>query len=461
MSCGAASDGLGSIAPCQLGTGCAQAQPGRVTALVTKLDAATLSANGLVVQPDLRGLPSRVGNKHAHVVGILIDGSFKVVIGDTTNAAVPLYAAMAAFGQIFLEDSSGHQYAAGIDGRDVQDDRWYRNRAFSQGDPGSVIDGGAANATWVKANVGAASTITQPLSLYWQLSRMGYEGYGVDGAIPLAALQKRGIGALRWTAGIPQGTYTNVSFNTGDAGFFGTVRVWFEIVYTDAYFADAQWQLENYTLAEVSGSLRHGDRVHEYAILRHRPEDTGGQALTDYDGVTIQVNGQTTNSAMTLYEFETREHMLTRNTMHGTLFTLYPGASTGQTNASASIDFSKFNYSLSLVPYMDRMSQPSGLIQFSFATRSTHTLSRFLHRTIKCHTDQAITDVVRAGLGGCGTPIDKKTTSVVGVDSAGRAVPVHPRLPIAFALNTTQILLGGNVVRPVTTTKADGTQTMW
>ncbi len=419
MGCQATPAGIGSIAQCESGVafgGCNAEQPQRQWLRSWQGAASAVAANGMTVQPDIRGTPASVNGRQAIVVGIFLDAFATIVIDATINTLLQYYQASSAFKNLFLQDVSGWQYLAGsLDGRTILVDRFARNGNYSQGEVKPVDN-------VVAANHGTAETVTIPLGLYIPLSRLGYAGYGIEGAIPLTALQAKGLGAIMFDVGAPVGTMpTHLAWGA----FTGTITVWLEVIYVGAALVPLRWQLESYTQADIGGVLRHGDRKHEYVFLRYLPEDTGGQSLADFTQFSLNVNGQAINPSLSLYDMEVK-HALAYG--HDQLYAdpnaLFPAAS----NTRVPGDWSVFVYGLSLLPYQTtNLEAAAGVVQYQFQkTGATHTSFRFLHRTTACQDKQSAAAILTAAFG-CGGVPQPTTVVATGVTAARPAGFRHPQ----------------------------------
>ncbi len=347
--------------PPNCGGGCDNITPATKWLLVDQISVVRLGA-GQNVNVNLRGAqPIDAFGRHAHIVGIRFVGKARYTLG-ATNDAYSGYQQLAVWARIFLERKSW-QYAASLDGRKLYNDRWIRS--FSQ----SSLDNPPPDIT---VNQGAGD-VDVDTTLYWPLTLPYARGIdALKGSIPLRSLQANGDSSFRFGApkslvGAPNGI-TPKGFVDDD------VEVWLELAYPDGgVFLDRPWQLEDYEDVNRSGNLRRCERTTEYAAICHEPEDEGGQYITDYDGFTVQIAGQTEKSAYTLAQMRT-----------DTLSVLdedprwVDSVPSLVVNGAARILF--------LTGPIPRVvsGMASGDIGFKYAIRQ-RPQSHYLHRTIACH----------------------------------------------------------------------------
>ena len=141
------------------------------------------------------------------------------------------------------------------------------------------------------------------------------------------------------------------------------------------------------TMTELTGVLLNPERVTQYAWMRFFPEDDiqvpfpGGQTLVQlHDGITVTVAGFTTKAGqriddavwdMFLDEMSRWSSSLPRSNAAQSL-----PLSTGAAGPLA----------LSLLPYRHRQAAAAGPISFRYETRGQQAFTRYLHRTVTCHT---------------------------------------------------------------------------
>lgn len=366
MGCGAV-EGIGAVV--RSCGGCAPRPPTKQWVRAGQIPAAVYGAIGTQVNLGeyVKSLRSRDQNgRHAHVVGLLFRGTYGFTLVDASTAEVPGYDMLAAWSNLFLRDNSGWIYWGGnLDGRNLRDDLYYRNYRANAVFP---------LPTTIAANAGAGA-VTRDLTMYCPLSRLDdEEGAGlVMGSIPLASLQARGDDCIQFTHGQPTGangtTYTDVT----PTGFTGTIELWVELVYVDNLVIDAPWQLENYTIQELSSQLRHPDREHEYVILRYLPGDTGGVDADDLSGITVDVDGTVIMSALATSAAGFRDRAQVADVLDVVPGDLYFPAGT---------DIPGYAF---IPRARSRAESAAGKVSFDISTRATHTTNRFLHRTVSCH----------------------------------------------------------------------------
>lgn len=385
MSC---DKGLGATVRQACGQACDHNTPVRDWFLVDRIDAKLLTP-GSSYNVNLRGGPAPVDRhgRKAMVTGIRLVGNHKITL-DATNDPVSGYNLLALWSNIYLEDVSGWQYLAALNGRDLWDDRYLRTTRTSSD---ILVDANGVGADDLPEAIdedAGAGDIVRAVNLYWPLTRPGERGPGaILAAIPLAALIARGDTAFRFSVptalpGAPAGVTLG--------GFLGLTEVWLEYAYLESPVVDRPFQIETYETVYQDGSLRHDDRTHEYAVIRHYDEDDGGMYVADYGGLTVQVNGQTVASAYTLDQFARR-----------TLFKLANAGLTGmgaEDCAPAWMASGGGGYRLlSLVgpaPH-SRDGMAAGRVSYNFATRAREK-TRFLHRTIACQTVERATAIADA-----------------------------------------------------------------
>lgn len=392
MTC---SQGLGAVQQ-NCAPACDNMPPVRDWYLADKIAESVLVPGG-TANVRLTGLQAFDSLKRvAMVTGIRLVGSIGLNVAGAVPVQVDAYNMLAQWGSIFLEDAAGWQYLAGVDGRDLWDDRYMRTSVVAGFDPlpagfADPLDPGDHE---IRAD------------LYFPLARPGVIGpAGILDSIPLAALQARGDSAFRFTS--PAALAVPVADVTFQ-GFKGLTEIWLEIAYISDPVIDRPWQLETYETADTSGQLRHADRTHEYAAVRHFSSDNGGMYIDDYGGITFQVNGQTIVSAYTLAQWNQR--------------TFYKLANQGGTGLLAQdsepILFSNGASRIGLIvgpASHARAGMAAGRVQFNFAER-VRSKTRFLHRTIACQTVNHVTKIAS-------TVQCKASDQCIGLDNGGVCAP--------------------------------------
>lgn len=298
--------------------------------------------------------------RHAHVAAIRIVAypQFDITAA-SLPAAVTGYDMLGLINVIFIEDSTGWKFVAGEDARSMRDDMAVRNYKLFVPDPAGIPDADATN-------------LVVKTQWYWPFSLHDDHGPTVPGPIPLALLRAKGNDAIRFRlattlpgapAGVVYDGYVGDSF----------ARIYVDLLYLPNI--DYQrWQVEQYTLQETDGVLRHCDRWHEYAVIRYFGQDTGGQDVSDFTGFLVQSPGGKTlidglNSAS--------DELLDNNAMWiqsdpDADLTLFQNV-----NSTESTFVIMTGQHRKAVP-----ASPYGAITYKLANRATHTLMRFLHRTI-------------------------------------------------------------------------------
>lgn len=404
MSCGT-NQGLGAQLDRCGAAMCDRNNPVRNWVLADQIQSTRLGA-GSEVTVNLRGVPlTDQQGRHAHVVGIRFVGTYRFTVTAGTNSLYAGYQQLAAWSAIFLEDVSGWQYLAAMDGRDLADDRYLRS--FRQ----SLLD---APPDDIAANVGAGNQDVD-VSLYWPITRQLATGVeAMQDAIPLVALVAKGDSAFRFKAtGQLVGTPTNITAG----GFQGTTEIWLEIVYLPDLYIDRPFQLETYLDTNLSGNANRDDRTTEYLCVRHYPEDNGGQYIDDYGASTFQVNGQTIASALTLTQWETRSFAMIADDPD------FDDPDPELANAGSH----RFGLIVGPTP-RTREGMASGVISYQWASR-TRTSTRFLQRTIACQRAKRAVEIANAA--GC-----SPTQNVLGVTPTGLVPGGSPMAPLVIPPQT-------------------------
>lgn len=388
---------------------------------------------GNVVFARLDSLPiTDALGRFAHVRGIYLACKARLTVA-AEAAPVSAYNLRSWCQALYLQDHTGHQYWATLDGRDILDDHFFRtwkNAQFPglhfgvQGYPFPDITDDNGYAGQVGGDPG---TVDVEASIYAPLTTRGRNP--LEGLIPLASLQKAGADALKFRIGqtLLGGTTTGTTF-TGvvdpDGNNLG-MQIWLDIVYLPALLIDAPYQLRNYVRPEMSGTLNNPENIHEYVWVRYKPEDrfgvvtppqTNGQNLISdyYDGLSVSIASTDMLAGVPLLRAQRRmlnwwgssdEGSLVRNNaaLDLPLINIDPQDETDQQLAA-----------LMLVGYQGR--EPgagAGPIVFEYQQR-TPTNTRYAHRSVGCwrtaEDAQLIADA--AVCNPCG---------VLGVNGAGNA----------------------------------------
>jgi hypothetical protein len=399
--CDTGASGVGG-GPLNCGGGCANESPAAQWFLADRI-AATRLVPGAQVTVNLRQVqPVDRFGRHAHVVGIRMNGVHRFTVTAGTNSAYSGYQQMAVWAAIVLEDVTGWQYLANVDGRLLIDDRWMRS--FSAQVQGSTlpIDDMPAD---IAANVGA-SNIDQNVQIYWPLTRAYARGHeAILDSVPLAMLQARGDSAFTFNA---PASLVGAPTNIVPGGFQGLTEVWLKIVYLDKMFIDRPFQVETYVDNNLSGNLQRCDRTTEYANVIGYPEDNGGQFLNDFGAGTFQVAGETIASSLTLAQQQTRTFDIIADDPR-------------YEDMNPSIRSGGFLRNLFVVGPTPRKreSMAAGVVGYLWTSR-TRTFTRFMHRSISCQ----VANRLAWGLAYAG-PMGM----LVGVDPMGDATMPHKMLP--------------------------------
>ena len=371
------------------GGGCPEQPPMRYRFLVDRISVANRMTAGDEVVVDIKGnVPLRDPlGRHAHVVGIEIQGQRRFSVTNAVSGAVSRRLMLrAGFENLFLEDASGHQYMAALHGGNVWDHHWIR---YGVPDPlMSLVDD-------IQANIGVAD-YDRLVALKLQLAHSDKRGGGVipfQGAIPLALLAARET-ALRWR--VPTAIPTAPAAVTLGAWQGTFVNVWIEVIYLEQVVNAPAWNVEQYTKDDLSGSLRHADRMTEFAVLRFDEEDTAAQDIDDYTGANSVTNaGMTLMDGLSLAELEERD----------TLALISDPIAAGENNVAGFQDGLPYlvggvpQVAFLVPPVRNPEAWPAGRVGYNFTARTQHTTNRFLHRTVLCHDPRR--EAMLAGLTGC------------------------------------------------------------
>lgn len=325
--------------------------PGLVPILLDPVSS-TRAANGVPVQVRFDAIPARDRmGRYAHLAGIRFvgDGQWDTVAAQMT-AAYTGYNQLGMLTNIQLRDGSDWKYIDGLDGRDLRDDQLFRTGSFVVADPTDLADDDQTD-------------LTNEIDLMYVWARMDGARVARDGLIPLSEMRKPNA-ALEFTVGsaIP-GAPAGVTWD----GFTGGIDVYALVVYRDRPVSDAKWHLSTYSSDELAGRAPHAARLTEYLAVRHTPQDTGAQDNSDYGALTVQVGGTTVKSALSATECAKANDFVARlNPEHQGFADLDLGATPEVT--------------FLLEPAADKGMMAHGSVSYRF-TRSTHTTTRYLHRT--------------------------------------------------------------------------------
>jgi hypothetical protein len=416
------------------GGGCGRNAPPRFPVVMDRLPADTRVRIGQECIPDIRGVqtPDALG-RHAHVAGFSIDGTYRLTVAGATNDAIEARELLALFTDIHLEDVSGWKYLSGdIDGRSLRDDVFFRTYS---------LDAQIEATGKLESNAGIA-TYDVPLSLTFPMIRnVDSKGNPQDwqGLIPLAALQNR-KGSFKFKAG-STALATDGAAATGVAftGFQGTVTVTFDLIWLPEIVFPPQWELEHYTEDALSGSLRHADRITEYAVVRHFGDDDGSELIDDYEGISVTVGGVDLADGLSLEEHVRKDAWIIRGVHHGASGHVSDFGRLGSAYLSLPMVFPSADVpgigdptslqpddacALLLVPqqrYREMMA--AGRIGFRIASRTRETM-RVLQRTISCIDPMRVKKVLESAACGASRDVRKLTSSGAVTKPTGGAVTV-------------------------------------
>lgn len=374
--------------------------------------------------------------RYAHVRSIYLRAQADMTMGGT-NDVVTAYQLRSLFASIFLRDCTGWNYLSDIDARTLLDDQFFRWGSMLNFPPlAAGIEQVKIDAPWdfpasqtsdagLATNLGAGTEI-RDIGVYMPLTGPGQ--HPLRGLVPLAIFQRVSNNALTIRIGSEvKGAPAGVTFNNLQVDEFlaTTVRagmdVWVEIVWLSALVVDAPTALDNYTLADLSGTLLHPERLTSYAWIRYFPEDAAAQAGQDLvslmDGLTVTVAGFTGPAGERIDDtlFRTLANESARMS-----------AAKSRSNAAQSLPLMGANgpTALPIMPYRYRQQAPVGPINFRYETRGAQDWTRYVHRTVARHTPERGKAIEQAlGLGPC---------SCIGTNSEGlgvkRVQPYEPTL---------------------------------
>jgi hypothetical protein len=428
----------------------------RRTVLADRVTVATRARVGQTVMVDLRSVPATDSRgRIAHVVGIRFAAMYDLVVSESPGYLAAQTLISAAYQNIFLEDIGGWIYLAGLSGADLIRDNYFRNW---------MLDPVTAPVSSAVLPGSAAGNRTVDVSLSYSLIRNDRRGSAAwDGAIPLAALQAK-TGALRFTAGntVPGGALPANTTLTGfsEAPGLGTINVFLDLVYLPVVVVPNAWQVENYTVSELSGSLRHADRMHEYATLIHRVGDDASQPhvqplVSGYGGITVSNNGDVLASALSAWEFfqrdlymigsqdqlaylGTRGYTTDSNSQHTKT---EPFPSPGSNWALADDQAQNQEWMMFVPQTKHGRAMASGQIGFNITQRAAELpFERFLHRTIACHEPYHAGAVI----GSTGCPQGAVVMGLQPNGVVGRAAPDEPIVAVPDDVSADWYSLGRN-----------------
>jgi len=431
--------GVQSIAAAMRSCGaCVAAPPVRNWLRADRMDSDRASpGNEVVVRYD--GLPAIDSlGRHAHVRGIYF-AARGVFTLDAGNTAVSAYNLRTLWRAMFLQDSTGWQYWSAIEGRNILDDSYFRHWArvqlpFLQAGVQDVPTPTIVEDAGIPGGVGPGET-TVDLSLYAPLVTLGRGGNPISGLIPLATLQRAASGGIRFRIGessdLPQAvgvTFDSLERLDGSPG----MDVWLDVVYLPALVIPEMWQLDEYSQPEQNLVLHNPDRKTSLAVIRYYPEDApalAGQSLVqDMDGVTLQIAGYTVMGGLMIDDFFTRQMLFAGSERDGALV---------RNNAAQELPlFDGLGPTAGiLLPFAYPRAAAAGDVAVQYATR-TPPLTRYLHRTIACHTKKRAERIIRdAKCDPCGC-------GIMGVDDRGNVGAAKPTSTSPMVVTNRQIMRG-------------------
>jgi hypothetical protein len=380
---------------------CCQAEassPAREFRLLDRvtIDRATAGQQILVRMDGIPATDSR--GRIAHVRGLYIRAEADITLA-AANDIVTAYRLRSIFPSTFLRDFTGWTYWSDLDARTFLDDQFFRYGshvqwpALQQGIQAVSLIGAPIPSSTVSGDAGiglnlGAGDIVRDVSVYMPLVNPGKNP--LQGLIPLATLQRVSNNALTIRVGTQfQGAPTGVTFNnlqvqdTIDGVTRQGCDIWADIVWLSGLVTDAPWQLDEYTLTELSGVLLNPERITQYAAIRHFPEDAAAQAgqlqVELYDGISLTVGGFNLMPGMRIDDVVERGYL---NTM------ARHAASQARSNAAQSLPMGDATgqLALSLLPYRNRQQAAAGPIVFEYQTRGAQTFTRYVTYTVGAHT---------------------------------------------------------------------------
>lgn len=416
---------------------CPPAPPTRNIILADRVDASRCQP-GMLVGVRLDGIPvTDSKGRFAHVRGIFFSARAHFVVTADSEAhsdSVAAYQIRALFGNLCLQDNAGWYYWQAIDGRDVLDDVWFRHWSQqtvgylhygTQGQlaPNITADNGLPSYATNQADVVVDASMHIPL--------VTYGGSPFEGLIPLGLLQRGGYQSLRFRVeptlpaqGSPPTVPTGVAFDhfsrpDGSEG----MDVWLDIVYLPSLVIDAPWQVDTYPLPEQQGLLHNPERTTEYAIIRYHSEDSAqsseqvplyGQALAQsYDGITLEVAGFSIMDGLQTQDAQTRAGLFYATASDGAWARDNAAQDLPMWSSGAFADPSAC-LQVVLLPMRQRATAPSGPVNFRYSIR-TCAFTRYLHRTVDCHSTARAQKVAR-------TLRCMPCQAIIPVDGNGRVI---------------------------------------
>lgn len=420
MACSAAARRqiAASVGPCR------RRPPSRMILLLDRV-ASSRCEPGQTVFPQLTGIPDRDSmGRIAHVRGFYFNVDFKLT-ASADHEAVSRYQLLALFTALFLEDVSGHQYWNNIDCRDVSDDTFFRSGRLVQwpylhyGTEGEFVPDIQADAGLPENAPAGDYFIRCPVFLPMVNPRN--EGSPFEGLVPLAALRDATNGGLRFRVDTaikgadgptpPAGVTFDGLFREG--GAFAGFDVYVDVVYLPRLFVDAAWSVDSYTLTDMSTDLWHPDRATEYAAIRYHTDDAAqatnnveGQLLANnWTGLTLSAGGMTMLSGASLNDAISRNQVQLATDFHSALSLNYAAGDLPV------IDAAELAYAVPLIPHRGRETSAGGAINVRFTTRDA-AFTRYLHRTVRCHSEDRLVRIARSARQNVG--------QLVSLDGKGR-----------------------------------------
>lgn len=388
---------------------------------------------GMQVLVRMDGIPATDSRgRIAHVRGFYIRAEAVIETPSSTNDEVDAYRLRSIFPSIFLRDFTGHSYFADLDARTILDDQFFVGGSHLQwpalhsGVQSVDLTQTPTQPSVITADAGLAADMgtgvggVRDCSVYIPLTTD--KEHPLRGLVPLAAFQRVSNNAftIRIATGF-SGAPADVSFislqvtDQINAVTRPGIDIWADIVWLSGLVVDAPWELGEYTLSELSGILLNPDRLSQYAWARYFPEDAAaeaGQLLVQlHDGITISLAGFNIQAGapiddiiigMFLDEMSRRTSSFTRSNAAQSL----PLGADGGIRA------------FPLLPYRQRQAAAAGPVNFRYETRGAQTFTRYVHRTVDCHSGERAKQIeARLQLGACTTVgTDHKGTPTVHIN---------------------------------------------
>lgn len=404
---------------------CRPLPPGRNWVLADRVSESRATI-GNTVQVRLDAVPTRDSRgRWAHVRGVYFE-AVGTYTSEAMAAAVSAYDLRAWLDALVMEDVTSHQYWPTITGRTILDDQYFREYVLRQlpylhfgvqGDLPNITDdlGVPANSTMSPVTTDVDISVYAPLVA----TRVDGGGNPLEGLIPLASLQRQGVDALRFRIrqsipGVTAVTFDAISRPSPTLGgdIVAGMNVWLDLVYLPAIVLDAPWCLDEYTLPDQSGTLRHASEKTEYAWLRYFPEDdpdgqaAGQTAVQGLEGYTVQVDGMAIVNGLQSAEMTARMLRFVQSDRDSAI-----------TRDNAAQDLPLIDggpLAMALLPMRGRESCAAGPVTYEYA-QSPNSFYRYVQRSVGCHSAERARALQSA--------LACDPCQVVGTDGRGQATP--------------------------------------